>query len=137
MTQMSPSRALPLLAVLLSVLTVTGASQDRSASQNRNERPSRDTAGQKPAETQPPKGRISGRVGAADTGRPVRRARVALVAPQLPDGRGVLTDDNGAFELLELPEGRYALTVSKTGFVSLSYGQRRPLQPGTPIQLAD
>jgi len=32
---------------------------------------------------------------------------------------------------------RYTLTVSKTGFINLAYGQRRPLQPGTPIQLAE
>src|SRR5204863_2296546 len=56
---------------------------------------------------------------------------------ELPSGRGALTDDNGAFELTELPAGRYTLSVSKAGFVSLTYGQRRPLQPGTPLQLAD
>ena len=49
----------------------------------------------------------------------------------------MLTDDAGAFDLTELPAGRYTLTVSKSGFVSLSYGQRRPLQAGTPLQLAD
>ena len=74
---------------------------------------------------------------AADNGRPVKRARVFVTAAELPGGRGTLTDDNGVFELTELPAGRYTLTVSKTGFVSLSYGQRRPLQAGTPLQLAD
>ena len=49
----------------------------------------------------------------------------------------MLTDDNGAFDFAELPAGRYTMTVSKSGFVSLSYGQRRPLQAGTPLQLAD
>jgi len=48
-----------------------------------------------------------------------------------------LTDDNGVFELTDLPSGRYTLSVSKTGFVSLTYGQRRPLQAGTPLQLGD
>jgi hypothetical protein len=48
-----------------------------------------------------------------------------------------LTDDDGVFELSDLPAGRYTLTVSKTGFVALSYGQRRPLQAGTPLQLAE
>jgi protocatechuate 3,4-dioxygenase beta subunit len=80
-------------------------------------------------------GKISGRVLAANDGRPVRRARAYVSAPQLPEGRGTLTDDNGLFELTELPAGRYTLTVSKTGFVTLSYGQRRPLQAGTPLQL--
>jgi protocatechuate 3,4-dioxygenase beta subunit len=79
---------------------------------------------------------VSGRVLAADTGRAVRRARVLLTAAELPGGRAGLTDDTGAFALADLPAGRYTLAVSKTGFVSLSYGQRRPLQAGTPLQLA-
>src|SRR5207237_4887285 len=49
----------------------------------------------------------------------------------------VLTDDAGLFQLVELPAGRYTLSVSKSGFVSLAYGQRRPLQAGTPLQLAE
>ena len=98
--------------------------------------PSRDTPAQKQDETTPA-GLIAGRVLAADTGRPVKRARVFVSAPELPSGRGVLTDDTGVFQLAELPAGRYTLSVSKSGFVSLSYGQRRPLQSGTPLQLAD
>jgi hypothetical protein len=49
----------------------------------------------------------------------------------------VLTDDSGTFDFAELPAGRYTVTVAKAGFVSLSYGQRRPLQAGTPLQLQD
>ena len=98
--------------------------------------PSRDTPAQKQDETTPA-GLIAGRVLAADTGRPVKRARVFVSAPELSGGRGVLTDDTGVFQLAELPAGRYTLSVSKSGFVSLSYGQRRPLQSGTPLQLAD
>src|SRR5262245_32796157 len=105
-------------------------------SQRPGEAPARDTpAGQQEAPA--PTGKISGRVLAANDGRPVRRARAFVSASQLPEGRGTLTDDNGVFELTELPAGRYTLTVSKTGFVALSYGQRRPLQAGTPLQLAD
>lgn len=100
--------------------------------------PQRDTPAQQAgAEAAPVKGRIAGRVSAAETGRPVRRARVFLSGTQLQGGRGVLTSDEGMFELTELPEGRYTLTAGKTGFITLSYGQRRPLQAGTPIQLAD
>ena len=62
----------------------------------------------------------------ADTGRPVKRARVLLNAAELPGGRGMLTDDSGLYEITDLPAGRYTLNVSKSGFVSLSYGQRRP-----------
>jgi Carboxypeptidase regulatory-like domain len=82
-------------------------------------------------------GRIMGRVLAADNGRPVKRARVFATAPELPGGRAMLTDETGAFDLGDLPAGRYTVTVSKSGFVSLSYGQRRPLQAGTPLQLVD
>ena len=99
--------------------------------------PARDTPAQPKDVPPPPAGRIMGRVLAADTGRPVKRARVFATAVELPGGRGMLTDDGGVFDLTELPAGRYTLTVSKSGFVALSYGQRRPLQAGTPLQLAD
>jgi hypothetical protein len=32
-------------------------------------------------------------------------------------------------------DGRYTVGASRTGFVTASYGQRRPLQPGIPLQL--
>lgn len=101
------------------------------------QQPARDTPAQKQDVLPAPTGLISGRVVAADNGRPVKRARVFVNAAELPGGRGALTDDNGGFELTDLPAGRYTLSVSKAGFVSLTYGQRRPLQPGTPLQLAD
>ena len=99
--------------------------------------PARDTPARPKDAPPPPAGRISGRVLAADNGRPVKRARIFATAVELPGGRGMLTDDSGVFDLTELPAGRYTLTVSKSGFVALSYGQRRPLQAGTPLQLAD
>jgi len=101
------------------------------------QQPARDTPAQSKDAPPPPSGRIMGRVIAADTGRPLKRARVYATAPELPDGRATLTDDTGIFEIAELPAGRYTLNVSKPGFVSLSYGQRRPLQAGTPLQLLD
>ena len=99
--------------------------------------PARDTPAQAKDAPAVPEGRISGRVVAADTGRPVKRARVFATAAELPQGRGVLTDDNGLFELIALPPGRYTITASRAGLVGLAYGQRRPLQAGTPLQLAD
>ncbi len=102
-----------------------------------SQQPSRDTSAQQ--EAQPaPKGRISGRVLAADNGRAVKRARVFINAAELTGGgRGVMTDDMGAFDFADLPGGRYSMTVSKSGFIPLSYGQRRPLQAGTPLQLIE
>ncbi|HMF95858.1 MAG TPA: carboxypeptidase regulatory-like domain-containing protein, partial [Vicinamibacterales bacterium] len=102
-----------------------------------SQQPARDTPAQPQNVAPTPTGRITGVVVASDNGRPVKRARVFVSAVELPGGRGMLTDDQGIFDLTELPAGRYTLTVSKSGFVSLSYGQRRPLQAGTPLQLAD
>jgi hypothetical protein len=123
----------PLVAVLF---TCALSAQGSRASQSRQA--PRDASAQRDAVGIPaPAGRIAGRVLTADNGRPVKRARAFISAPELPEGRGTLTDESGAFELTELPAGRYTLTVSKTGFVTLSYGQRRPLQAGTPLQLGE
>lgn len=56
------------------------------------------------------------------------------------DGRaGGVTSTNaeGRFEIKELSAGRYSLMATKGGFVSLQYGQRRPSESGTPIELGD
>jgi len=137
-------RALSIVSMLGLLAAAAGAQQQPAGLGQTAPRPSAGT--QQPARDTParpqdapptPTGRITGRVIASDNGRPVKRARVFVTAGELPGGRGVMTDDQGAFDLTELPAGRYTLTVSKTGFVSLSYGQRRPLQAGTPLQLND
>ena len=122
-----------LTSAIVALATVIGAAQATRPGQ----RPSRDTSAQPGADATEPKGRITGRVVAADTGRPVVRARVLLSGAQIQGGRGALTDNEGRYELTALPEGRYTLTAGKTGFITLSFGQRRPLQAGTPIQLVD
>lgn len=79
---------------------------------------------------------IAGRVLVADTGRPVKRARVSATGA----GRGnrsAVTDDQGRYQIADLSAGSYTITASKTGFVDTVYGQRRPLQPGTPLTLAE
>src|SRR5262249_25572297 len=86
--------------------------------------PPRDTPAPSPAT---PAGKLSGTVVTADTGKPVKRARVFVSATELPGGRATLTDDGGRFELSDLPAGRYSVTASKGGFITLSWGQRRPL----------
>lgn len=82
---------------------------------------------------------ITGTVTVADSGHAARKARVSISGSELRGGRSVMTDANGAFTFLALPAGRYNLSASKPGHVSVSYGQRRPGagRPGTPIQLAD
>ena len=136
-------RAFAISALLLALAVAVGARQAASPQgqkpgQPSSQTPARDTSAQTKDATPPvPQGRISGTVMAADNGRPIKRARVFASAAELPAGRGMITDDSGVFDLTELPAGRYTLTVSKTGFVALSYGQRRPLQAGTPLQLLD
>jgi hypothetical protein len=128
--------ATPLLAVLLGCALSGHARPGLAARGGPQSSPARDTPAQKGAPP-PPIGRITGRVLAGDNGHPIKRARAYVSAPELPEGRGTLTDDRGVFELTDLPAGRYTLTVSKTGFIALSYGQRRPFQAGTPLQLRD
>jgi hypothetical protein len=122
-----------LVVAILATIAMSAQTQPRAP------QPSRDTSAQQPAvaTTPPAKGRIAGRVLTADTGRPVSRARVLINAAEVPGGRGTTTDADGTYEFTELPAGRYSVNVSKTGFISLSYGQRRPLQAGTPLQLGD
>src|SRR5947208_14859798 len=126
------ARALALsCSFLLATLVVVGAAAQQAGprpGQTGSQQPARDTPAQPKDAPPPPAGRIAGRVLAADNGRPVKRARVFASASELPGGRGMLTDDMGTFDLTELPAGRYTLTVSKSGFVALSYGQRPPLQ---------
>ena len=80
---------------------------------------------------------IRGRVVTADNGTPVRRAQVRAQSGELRANRLVSTDANGRFELKDLPAGRWTLTASKAGFMTLRYGQKRPFEAGSPIEIAD
>lgn len=100
--------------------------------------------GQRPARAQPqqadaPRGTsiLRGQIIAADSGAPIRRAQVRINAPDAREARVATTDAQGRFEIKELPAGRYTMSASKGGFVSLQYGQRRPTESGTPIDLGD
>jgi protocatechuate 3,4-dioxygenase beta subunit len=81
---------------------------------------------------------VRGLVVQLDTGQPVRRVQITARAG---DGGGqdvsATTGADGRFELTKLPAGRYQLTAAKAGFVTLQHGQRRPLEPGRPLIVAD
>ena len=79
---------------------------------------------------------IRGIVVAADNGTPVRRAQIRASAPGAGT-RVATTDAQGRFEIRELAAGRYTVSASKAGFVALQYGQRRPAESGTPIEIGD
>ena len=91
----------------------------------------------RPGET-PPKGTavIKGQV-LASTGTPVRRAQVRAMSMEARGGGVTSTDAEGRYEIKELPAGRYTVTATKGGFVQGQFGQRRPGEPGTPIDLSD
>ena len=83
-------------------------------------------------------GVIRGRVVAGDTGRPLRRAQITLTAPELGGlPRATSTDVQGRYELKDLPPGRYTVSVSRSGYLAMRYGQRRPNEPARPLQVGD
>jgi hypothetical protein len=80
---------------------------------------------------------VKGKVVAADGGRPIRRVQISLSSPDLPESRSMSTTAQGIYEFKDLPAGRYTITATREGFIRLQYGQRRPGEPGRPLQLAD
>jgi protocatechuate 3,4-dioxygenase beta subunit len=94
--------------------------------------PPRDTPAAKPGS-----GKIRGRVVSADTNAPLRRAQILVTAGQLGVRRFATTDAEGRYEIVELAEGRYNVTASKGGYVTLQYGQRRAFEPGRQVAVAD
>ena len=92
---------------------------------------------------------ISGRVVAAETGLPLRRATVSAMStrPPEPPRRGMgftpprpyatRTDEDGRFTIRELPAGEYSLTVRRAGYVDQSFGQITPNTPPRRITLAE
>lgn len=80
---------------------------------------------------------IRGQVLAVGSGAPIRRAQVRAMSV---DGRGggvTGTDAEGRYEIKDLAGGRYSISATKTGFITSQYGQRRPGEPGTPIEITD
>jgi hypothetical protein len=136
----------PGFEVLVLALVLAGAAlaQPGAGDQQPQMPPGAAGRGQRPMRAQPqrvvaPRGSaiLRGQIIAADNGAPIRRAQVRVTSPDAREGRIATTDAQGRFEIKELPGGRYTITASKAGFVSLQYGQRRPSESGTPIELGD
>jgi hypothetical protein len=79
--------------------------------------------------------RISGRIVAADTGSPLRRAQITINSRDAQFNRSVTTDGDGRYEIALLPAGRYRLFVDRAGYVALEYGQARPFEAGKPLDI--
>ena len=99
----------------------------------RPQMPPRDAPGAVPTGT----GGIRGRVMAADTNTPLRRAQVRINGPQPGLQQTANTDADGRYEFAKLPASRYTITVSRNGYVTLQFGQQRPFEPGKPLNLAE
>jgi hypothetical protein len=82
-------------------------------------------------------GVIKGRVLTADGSKPLRRVQIAISSPDLSEPRSVSTNTQGMFEVRDLPAGRYTVSASRSGYLRLQFGQRRPGESGRPLQLAD
>jgi protocatechuate 3,4-dioxygenase beta subunit len=80
---------------------------------------------------------LRGRIVGGDSGGPLRHALVRLSGVDMREGKMATTDEQGKWEIRDLPAGRVELTASKAGYVSLHYGQRRPFEQGRPLELAD
>jgi hypothetical protein len=106
------------------------------------------TPQQTPART-PPRGRpgekppdqgtaiIKGTIVAAESGAPLRRVSVRITSAETRWSGVTSTAADGRFEIKEIPAGRYTVSATKGSYVTLAYGQRRPGEPGTPIEVAD
>jgi protocatechuate 3,4-dioxygenase beta subunit len=80
--------------------------------------------------------RLRGRITAVDTGGPVRRAQVRVSGPDI-GSKTAVTDAEGRYEFRDLPGGRFSVSATKSGFVSVQYGQLRPFESGKAIDLVD
>jgi hypothetical protein len=82
-------------------------------------------------------GRLAGIVVAGDTGLPSRRGVVSLSAVDSQSSRTTNTDDQGQFAFEAVPAGSYFLRASRPGYLTVSYGQKRPGSQtrGTAIDL--
>lgn len=90
----------------------------------------------RPQRVDPLTASIQGRVTTSDTGAPIRGAEIRLSM----DGRFsrlATTNAEGRYEIRNLPAGAYKLIVSKSGFISLEFGQRRPFETASTITLRE
>jgi len=80
--------------------------------------------------------RIAGTVVKLAGSEPLKNARIRLLSQDDRTlSRGVVSDAAGRFDLKGVSPGRYRLVVHREGFVSQSYGQKKPDDPGAILTL--
>ncbi len=100
------------------------------------------SAGQTTATSSVPEvkpGVVRGRVISADTGKALRRARISLIPSNPSSDRWALapayTNGAGQYEFRDVPAGTYLVSASRSGYVQLQYGQRRPGEKGRSVEV--
>lgn len=77
---------------------------------------------------------IVGRVFDANTKQPVRRAQIEATNKML--FLDAMTDEEGRFQILNVPAGEWEISVQKGGYFPWHVGQKRPFQNPDPIRIA-
>lgn len=78
--------------------------------------------------------RITGVVVTTDaTPQPVRRAIVTLSGGSLALSLNAITDDEGRFEIADVPGGRFTISASRASYVTIAYGASAPGRAGVPL----
>src|SRR5688572_14946017 len=122
-------RTAPLAALTLAIAATAVMAQQPT-------RPPRDVG--RPTRAAVATASIAGRVTSAESGAPVRRAEVVIAnLERLPEPFATITDDDGRYEMRDLPAGNWQITVTKAGYASQQFGQRRPFEPPQTLPLAD
>ena len=97
----------------------------------------RNAAPRDPTQEVKSSGVIRGRIISLDTGKPLRRAQVRLTDEMSPlTPRTASTSNDGRYEFRDIPPGRYTLRVERSGYLALTYGQRRPGEQARPLEIA-
>jgi hypothetical protein len=88
------------------------------------------------AEAKP--GVIRGRITAGDTGKPLRRVRVNIQRATDAGSRiTASTNALGLFEAKSIPPGSYYVSAARAGYLTVQYGQRRPLERGLIVDVSE
>ena len=89
-----------------------------------------ETAAAKPAT-------IAGTITAADTSKPLRRARVILVSVSARGGpvKTGYTNSRGEYQLKDVPPGSYYVSANRAGYIEVQYGQRHASERGFGVDV--